>query len=62
MSSNTGFVAACQSRVVGQDKHCKRCSYVWDLKDPDPPKCKTEHVVREDRIAQLRGLFKCCTT
>jgi len=53
-----GFIANCQARIVGQDKHCKRCGYVWDITDQDPPKCKSEAAVKRERVAQLRELLK----
>lgn len=31
----------CAARTIGQELHCSRCGYVWDVNDPEPPKCKT---------------------
>jgi hypothetical protein len=32
----------CKARVIGDQYHCSRCGYVWDIADKDPPACKPD--------------------
>lgn len=40
----------CTARVYGTELHCHQCGFVWDINDPEPPKCDRpttrEHVQR----------------
>lgn len=55
-------VPHCSAQVIGQEYSCGRCGYVWDLNDPEPPKCKTNAQARRDNaarhIAKLREQLK----
>ena len=30
----------CYARQISDQKHCAYCGLIWDVNDPEPPKCK----------------------
>ena len=52
----------CESEVIGQEKACVRCGYIWDLNDPEPPTCKTKNELSVERnnrhLAKIRKDLK----
>lgn len=52
----------CEARVIGQEKSCKRCGYMWSINDPEPPTCKTKYELLAEynrrRIDELRKKWK----
>jgi hypothetical protein len=30
----------CQARQYGDQRQCAACGLIWDINDPEPPKCK----------------------
>ena len=53
---------SCEAETVGQEHACTRCGFVWDINDPDPPRCKTNNellVERNNRqLTKLRESLK----
>ena len=44
--------------VREQDEYvCHRCGYRWDIKDPQPPRCKTKREIGLDRIGEIRNKY-----
>lgn len=33
----------CQARQVSDQMSCHKCGLVWDINDPEPPQCLTNH-------------------
>ena len=52
----------CEAETVGQEHACTRCGYVWDINDPEPPKCKTKGELQAEKnrrsIARLKESLK----
>lgn len=38
----------CSARQYSDQKQCDRCGLIWDMNDPDPPKCKTDEELRRE--------------
>lgn len=32
---------SCEAIQVSDQMRCERCDLLWDINDPEPPKCKT---------------------
>lgn len=45
---------SCKARRCGDEYHCGWCGLQWDVKDPDPPKCRDNFEV----LRELHGLKK----
>ena len=49
---------SCSAWTRGQEKYCNRCGFVWDISDPEPPKCLTDTeaqaVLNDLRLMKLR--------
>lgn len=44
----------CKARRYSDQMQCGRCGYVWDVNDPDPPKCKTPQEYGKEQIEKIR--------
>lgn len=57
------MLKSCEAETIGQEHACTRCSYVWDLNDPEPPQCKTDSELLVERntrrLAELREVLSC---
>lgn len=50
----TSTMRNCKARRCGDEYHCGWCGLQWDVKDPDPPKCRDNFEV----LRELHGLKK----
>ena len=47
----------CEARQQSDQMCCNRCGTVWDMNDPDPPECKTDEQLHQERgHEQLNGI------
>lgn len=48
-------VLSCEAIRYNDEMQCARCGLTWDVKDPDPPECRT---AREVALADIRSQIK----
>lgn len=48
----------CSARVVGQQYHCYRCEYTWDLGDDDPPQCMNLQEYGNMHLKKMKDMVK----
>lgn len=44
----------CEAIRINDEYQCARCGFCWDIKDEDPPKCKTASEHGRDRLDAIR--------
>lgn len=44
----------CKARQYNDEMHCNRCGFIWDIRDPDRPKCKTEKQIKRAKNVRAR--------
>lgn len=44
----------CEAVQQSDQKVCTRCGFVWDMNDPDPPKCLSPYEVGKRHIDKLK--------
>ena len=55
----------CKAYQVSDQMRCPRCGYQWDVNDPDPPWCKNEKTIQEEKnkaaaekaLSEIKSLF-----
>ena len=54
----------CKAKRCNDEMHCGKCGLVWDIKDPEPPRCKPErHATRglaygRSHLQKIREMLK----
>lgn len=38
-------MSKCHARRQNDQMHCNKCGLLWDINDPDPPKCNQEILI-----------------
>lgn len=47
----------CKAKQYNDEMHCGRCGLVWDVNDPEPPKClPKEDLLRAKGRDKIRAL------
>ena len=52
----------CTARQYSDQMNCHRCGLVWDMNDPDPPRCKTDEQLRREAGTEWISRIKQCLT
>lgn len=46
----------CKAKQINDQKMCFRCGIQWDVNDPEPPECKSNKTLAEEKIAQEKSV------
>ncbi len=44
----------CKAFQQSDQMYCPRCHFVWDMNDPDPPRCYTSIEVDQARLKRIK--------